>query len=76
MSNHLNINWSDAINRAAKGVNDYDLGQVQEISEDYVVTKRGAIDKDIFIIPKMSSQFDGRTLRFNLSEEDSGKYRQ
>ena len=30
MSNHLNINWSDAINRAAKGVNDYDLGQVRD----------------------------------------------
>lgn len=77
MSNHLNINWSDAINKTAKGINDYDLGKVLEISEDYVVTERGSPDKDTFVLPKIiSSEFDGSTLRFNLSKEDSNKYKQ
>jgi len=77
MSNNLNINWSDAIKREARGVNDYDLGEVQEISEDYIVTERGMVDKDKFIIPKsLSSHFDGRTLHLNLSEQDAHKYKQ
>ncbi len=77
MSNNVNINWSDAIKREARGVNDYDLGEVQEISEDYIVTERGMVDKDKFIIPKsLSSHFDGHTLHLNLSEQDANKYKQ
>lgn len=77
MSNNLDINWSDAIKREARGLNDYDLGEVQEISEDYIVTERGMVDKDKFIIPKsLSSKFDGHTLHLNLSQEDANKYKQ
>lgn len=77
MSNNLNINWSNAIKKEARGFNDYDLGEVQEISEDYIVTERGTVDKDKFIIPKsLSSDFDGHTLHLNLSEEDANKYKQ
>lgn len=77
MSNNLKINWSDAIKREARGVNDYDLGEVQEISEDYIVTERGMVDKDKFILPKkLSSHFDGRILHLNLGEEDANKYKQ
>jgi hypothetical protein len=75
MSDNFNINWSDVIKKEARGINDYDLGEVQEISEDYVITERGMVDKTRFMIPKISvSNFDGHNLRFNVSEEDASKY--
>jgi hypothetical protein len=77
MSGDLNINWSDVIKKEARGINDYDLGEVQEISEDYVITERGMADKTRFMIPKISvSNFDGHNLHFNVSEQDASKYSQ
>jgi hypothetical protein len=77
MSGNLNINWSDVIKKEARGSIDYDLGEVQEISEDYVITERGVVDKTRFMIPKtLVSNFDGHNLYFNLSEQDSSKYKQ
>ncbi|MDN5847345.1 MAG: hypothetical protein L0H53_13850 [Candidatus Nitrosocosmicus sp.] len=77
MSGNLNINWSDVIKKEARGSSDYDLGEVQEISEDYVITERGVVDKTRFMIPKtLVSNFDGHNLHFNLSEQDSSKYKQ
>ena len=65
MSENVRINWSDVIKKEARGTNDYDLGEVQEISEDYVVTERGLVDKNKFIIPKiLSSHFDGHSSAF------------
>ena len=29
MSGNLNINWSDLIKKEARGINDYDLGEIQ-----------------------------------------------
>ena len=75
MSDNLNINWSDVIKKEARGINDYDLGEVQEISEDYVITQRGVADKTRFMIPKtLVSNFDGHNLHFNVSEQDGSKY--
>lgn len=75
MSENVRINWSDVIKKEARGTNNYDLGEVQEISEDYVVTERGLADKNKFIIPKiLSSHFDGHSLHFKVSEIDANKY--
>jgi hypothetical protein len=77
MSGNLNINWSDVIKKEARGINDFDLGEVQEISEDYVISKKGIVDKTSFMIPKMLvSNFDGHNVHFNISEQDASKYKQ
>ena len=77
MSDNLNINWSDVIKKEARGINDYDLGEVQEISEDYIITERGAVDKTKYMIPKtLVSNFDGHNLHFTVSEQDAPKYKQ
>ncbi|TVP41440.1 hypothetical protein [Candidatus Nitrosocosmicus arcticus] len=77
MSGNLNINWSDVIKKEARGIDDYDLGEVQEISEDYVITERGVVDKTKFVIPKtFTSHFDGHNLHFKVSEQDASKYKQ
>ena len=51
MSNN-NIDWNDVIKKEARGINDADLGEVQEIRLDNVITKAGVVDKEVYSIPK------------------------
>ena len=77
MSNNLNINWSEVIKKEARGVSDYDLGEVQEISEDFVITEKGLMDKEKYIIPKsLVLNYDGNKIYFNVVEQESTKYKQ
>lgn len=50
MSNN-NINWNDVIKREARALNDADLGEVQEIRQDNVITKAGIVYKEVYSIP-------------------------
>jgi uncharacterized protein (TIGR02271 family) len=66
------IDWSDVIKKEARGTNDEDLGEVQEVAENYILVQRGIINKDKFYIPKdMVESYDGELLRFSISEEDA-----
>ncbi len=38
--------------KEARGIDDYDLGEVHVIDAEVVVTKRGVVDKDKFYLPK------------------------
>jgi uncharacterized protein (TIGR02271 family) len=72
MSSSSAIDWSDVIKKEARGTNDEDLGEVQEVGEKYILVKRGLINKDKFYIPKdMVESYDGDVLRFSISEEDA-----
>lgn len=35
-----NINWYEVIHKKARGIDDYDLGEVLEVQEKVVVTKK------------------------------------
>jgi hypothetical protein len=35
-----NIDWDDVIKKEARGINDEDLGEVQEVTQDYVLVKK------------------------------------
>ena len=71
MSSSSTIDWSDVIKKEARGSNDEDLGEVQEVGQDYVLVQRGLINKDKFYIPKdMVESYDGDVLRFSISEDD------
>ena len=49
----MNItNWEDIVKKEARGINDYDLGEVHEVEPEVVVTKKGVVDKDKFYLPK------------------------
>ena len=41
------INWTDVVKKEARGLNDADLGEVQEVQQEFVITKAGVIDKSI-----------------------------
>ena len=71
-SSSSTIDWSDIIKKEARGTNDEDLGEVQEVGENYILVQRGLINKDKFYIPKdIVESYDGELLRFSISEEDA-----
>jgi hypothetical protein len=69
------IDWNDVIKKEARGMNDLDLGEVQEVVEDNVFVQKGIIDHKIFHLPKSLIQsYDGQILRFNISEGELKNY--
>lgn len=65
----LNINWDEVIKKEARGIEDYDLGEVHEIEADTVVTKKGVLDKDLV------EAYEGHNLRFKVTKEEAQTYR-
>ena len=65
------INWNEVVKKEAKGKNDEDLGEVQEVKDNYVLVQRGKIKKEIFYIPKdQAESYDDSILKFKFSEQD------
>jgi uncharacterized protein (TIGR02271 family) len=70
-----NINWNDVIKKEARGNDDEDFGEVQEVQDNYVLVQRGIINKEKFYIPKdQAESYDGDVLKFRFSKEDLSKY--
>ncbi len=65
------IEWNDTIKKEARGSNDEDLGEVQEVTNGYVLVQRGIVNKEKFYIPQdQAESYDGSVLRFKASEEE------
>ena len=73
----LNIDWVDVIKKEARGLNDADFGEVQEVSNGLVLTQRGIVNKELFSFPQSAVEsYDGKVLTFNISEiEAIDKYK-
>ena len=47
------------------------MGEVQEVTEGYVLVQRGMVNKEKFYIPQSEAEsYDGSVLRFRISEDD------
>lgn len=69
-------NWDDILKKEARGMNDYDLGEVHDVEPEIVVTKKGVVDKDKFYLPKsLVERFDGDKVWFSITKEDAQIYR-
>lgn len=78
MSNNSipNIEWTETIKKEAKGLNGEDLGEVQEVSTDYIITGKGIVEKNKFCIPKTQVQsFDGHNVWFRIKGEEIKKFK-
>ncbi len=78
MSNNSNPDFStNIIKKEAKGLGENtDLGEVQDVSHEYIITQKGTLDKDVFYIPKnLVDHFDGITVYFKLTEEEAKQYK-
>lgn len=65
-------NWADVIKKEARGLSDFDLGEVQEVSNGLILTQKGIVNKEIYSFPiSVVESFDGNVLRLQVSEEDA-----
>lgn len=68
------INWPDVVKKEARGIDNADFGEVQEIVLHYVLTEKGIINKETFYLPtELVEEFDGDRLRFNVSESEANE---
>ncbi|HEX5573524.1 MAG TPA: hypothetical protein VFX26_03255 [Nitrososphaeraceae archaeon] len=59
----LDTAWSGILKKEATGIDDCDLGEVQQIEKDFIVTEKGIINKKRYCISKnLIAGFDGHTL--------------
>ena len=73
----FNIDWNDVIKKVDRGIDNTDLGEVQEIQGNYIFVQRGIINKEKFYIPRdQVESYDGGTLKFRLSEQELNQYQQ
>ena len=42
------IDWSEVIDKKAYGIDDYDLGEVQEVQDNVIITQKSILDEDKF----------------------------
>jgi hypothetical protein len=69
------IPWDQVANKQATGVNEYDLGEIKEVSTEYVMTQKGHSVRKIFQLPKrLAKSFDGNIVTFQLSESESNSF--
>lgn len=73
--NPENIEWDQVINKKARGIDECDLGKVQRVTPEFVLTKRGLADKKLLKIPKkLGISFDGSNVIFRLQEYDISSF--
>ena len=70
-----NIDWNDVFKKEARGMDDEDFGEVQDVQDNYVLVQKGIINKEKFYIPKdQAESYDGDVLKFRFSKEELTKY--
>ncbi len=67
-----NIDWNDVLKKEARGLNDEDFGEVQDVSNGYVFVQKGIVNKEKFFIPQEKVEsYDGDVLRFGISYDEA-----
>ncbi|MBD0360866.1 MAG: hypothetical protein ICV56_09180, partial [Nitrososphaeraceae archaeon] len=67
-----NINWDDVIKKEVRGINNADLGEIQQVDENFILSQKGTIGKEKFYIPKsLVSYYDGNILHVSITEEEA-----
>ncbi len=70
------INPEEIIKKEARGMNNSFLGQVQEITSDYIVVEKGSVEKERYNFPKnLFDRYDGHDVWFNITEEQTKQYK-
>jgi uncharacterized protein (TIGR02271 family) len=74
-SDTKNIPWNEIIKKDARGINGADLGKIQEVGSDSILTKKGIINTKLFDIPKdLVKNYDGDVVYFKITEEAMNSY--
>lgn len=63
-------NAEDVLKKEARGLGNADLGEVQEVNPEYIVTQKGTLVVDKFYLPKsFLERFDDNTVWFKITEK-------
>ena len=71
-SHNSRIDWDQVLKKKARGINDENLGEVREVTQDYVLVEKGALIKEKLYIPRdLAIRYDSTTLIFNITAEEA-----
>jgi hypothetical protein len=71
------IRWQEVLNKRAIGIDKCDLGKVEKINDDTIITKKGLINKSRYLMPKkLVDRFDGNMLYFKIMKAEAKQFRQ
>ena len=74
-SDSKDIPWNEVIKKEAVGINNYDLGKVQEVGSVSILTKKGFLNTEFFDIPKsLVERYDGDKVYFTINEEQARSF--
>ena len=66
------IPWNEIIKKEARGIDNADFGEIDNVNSEYVLTQKGIIDKEFFSFPKNLVQgYDGDIVWFKVTEEEA-----
>ena len=66
------IDWEKVTKKEARGLFDYDLGEVEEVNNEFVITKKGHADKVRYYLPRSKAvKFDGHKLWFEVGKDEA-----
>jgi hypothetical protein len=75
MSNHVNVNWHEALKKRARGI-DADLGKVEEVDTNHIITRKGLVRKYKFYLPKkIVEKMDENRILLNITEDEAEIYK-
>jgi hypothetical protein len=68
-NNSLGLNWDSLSDKEAKTLDNFELGKVKQVAEDYIYTEKGHLQKEKFFVPRrFADRFDGKTLWFSITK--------
>src|ERR671921_1452047 len=71
-SHNSRIDWDQFLKKKARGINDENLGEVREVTQDYVLVEKGALIKEKLYIPRdLAIRYDSTSLIFNITAEEA-----
>ena len=74
-SDSKDIPWNEIIKKEAVGINNEDLGKVQEVGSVSILTKKGFLNTEFFDIPKdLVESYDGDKVYFKINEEEARSF--
>jgi len=75
MNNQVGQNWDDILNKKARGI-DADLGKVEAIAAEHIITKKGILKVNRFFLPKkLVEKIEFDRIRLNLTEKEAEVYK-
>lgn len=67
--------WDELLKKEATGIDDCDLGEVQQVETEVIVTKKGIINKKRYCIPKnLIAGFHAHTPYFRIMKIESKNF--